>query len=362
MARDIGMQKYKAALLNLVAVIFLVTNAAFAASFDCAKAQTKIEKMICTDPELSKLDEELGAIYLNVIKDITIASKVKKDQKGWLKWERNRCSDVTCLKEEYQQQITELRDVLAVNFPISQSHYPPYPNVWQQMFPDPKGEPWTIFFSFKLHGGDYVTFFTQSSSSKGKTYLGKSFFDGAEFGENEMHAAYYKLKNISTFETSTELKNYIGISLKGLDGRMSQWCPQGLNHYYEIIYPDGHKERKSLLYFLDQPVHTPINDNCAFVSVEELETSFVEKVGSLVGNLVPLDDGGFLLADKEHGVVIRFDSNFHTQSDWFNKHVIVVDTDELVKMGATQFETMNYQHMQDVVYEFLMELKQSGRE
>lgn len=30
-----------------------------AASFDCAKAGTKVEKLICGDVELSKLDEEL---------------------------------------------------------------------------------------------------------------------------------------------------------------------------------------------------------------------------------------------------------------------------------------------------------------
>jgi uncharacterized protein len=34
-----------------------------AASFDCGKAGTKVEKIVCSDADLSKLDEELNAAY-----------------------------------------------------------------------------------------------------------------------------------------------------------------------------------------------------------------------------------------------------------------------------------------------------------
>ena len=38
-----------------------------AASFDCAKASSKTEKAICTDPELSKLDEDLASSYKEML-------------------------------------------------------------------------------------------------------------------------------------------------------------------------------------------------------------------------------------------------------------------------------------------------------
>ena len=37
-----------------------IALSAQAASFDCSKAQTKVEHLICGDAELSKLDEKLG--------------------------------------------------------------------------------------------------------------------------------------------------------------------------------------------------------------------------------------------------------------------------------------------------------------
>jgi len=39
----------------IFAALLLTANIACAASFDCAKASTKVEKMICSDPELSML-------------------------------------------------------------------------------------------------------------------------------------------------------------------------------------------------------------------------------------------------------------------------------------------------------------------
>jgi uncharacterized protein len=43
---------------------WLVCLTAQAASFDCAKAQSKVEHLICDNPEISKLDEELNAAHV----------------------------------------------------------------------------------------------------------------------------------------------------------------------------------------------------------------------------------------------------------------------------------------------------------
>jgi hypothetical protein len=75
-----------------------------AASFDCAKAGTKIEKLICADAELSKLDEELNAAYKTVLQDEKRADSIRQAQKQWMK-ERNACSEAACVKRVYEVRL-----------------------------------------------------------------------------------------------------------------------------------------------------------------------------------------------------------------------------------------------------------------
>ena len=46
----------------LVLVAIACAGIAHAASFDCAKAHSKVEKMICVDAELSRLDDDLSGV------------------------------------------------------------------------------------------------------------------------------------------------------------------------------------------------------------------------------------------------------------------------------------------------------------
>lgn len=79
-----------------------------AASFDCAKAGTKVEKLICGDTELSKLDEELNTAYKTALQDQTRADATKLSQKLWLQ-ERNVCSDTICLQISYMNRNKHLQ-------------------------------------------------------------------------------------------------------------------------------------------------------------------------------------------------------------------------------------------------------------
>ncbi|ABB11501.1 lysozyme inhibitor LprI family protein [Burkholderia lata] len=88
---------------------------AHAASFNCAKASTFVEREICTNPALSRLDDALNADYQRVVDDFAnypvedppeyhsfIAS-----QKAWLKT-RNRCTTTQCLIDSYRKRIDVL--------------------------------------------------------------------------------------------------------------------------------------------------------------------------------------------------------------------------------------------------------------
>ncbi len=90
----------------LFGFIVLVSNVQ-AASFDCGKAETKIEKLICDDIELSKLDEELTASYRSALQDAELAAPIKLGQKQWI-MERNTCNDVVCLRNAYKERISKL--------------------------------------------------------------------------------------------------------------------------------------------------------------------------------------------------------------------------------------------------------------
>ena len=91
-------------LLGWLALSFV----AQAASFDCSKAQSKIEKMICADAELSRLDEEIAKVYGDVLKKSPDEALLKKQQRGWLKARNLDCKDVPCLRELYQKRIAVL--------------------------------------------------------------------------------------------------------------------------------------------------------------------------------------------------------------------------------------------------------------
>ena len=78
------MTRLVAALAGLL--LILLAAPATAASFDCAKARTKVEKLICKDPQLSRQDEDLAKAYGEALKvwDGRIAAYVKMNQRGWM--------------------------------------------------------------------------------------------------------------------------------------------------------------------------------------------------------------------------------------------------------------------------------------
>jgi uncharacterized protein YecT (DUF1311 family) len=82
-------------------------------SFDCSKAATPVEKAICRDAELAKLDKELSQLYAKVLE--TQGEKVKESQRAWLAERDKQCKGkdnkeiIRILKELYKSRIDELQ-------------------------------------------------------------------------------------------------------------------------------------------------------------------------------------------------------------------------------------------------------------
>lgn len=95
----------------LLSSAFLAPVSAAAASFDCNKAGTWVEKTICSQPELSRLDEVMAKQYkakLATATDYEDSNAFKRaarnDQRNWLRFRRNTCNSEQCLIREYKER------------------------------------------------------------------------------------------------------------------------------------------------------------------------------------------------------------------------------------------------------------------
>jgi len=93
----------------IVVIGFLFTEMALAASFDCSKAGTPIEKAICSYPEISVLDEQLASAYRAALATSADQSQLKSEQRAWLGQVRNKCEDTNCLALAYKNRIEQLQ-------------------------------------------------------------------------------------------------------------------------------------------------------------------------------------------------------------------------------------------------------------
>lgn len=82
------------------------------ASFDCAKAKTKIDKLVCGDPKLSDLDDKLTALYNKVLAQSPVPEDTKQQQREWVKDPRNLCKNADCLERAYTNRISDLQEQL----------------------------------------------------------------------------------------------------------------------------------------------------------------------------------------------------------------------------------------------------------
>lgn len=98
--------------LSLFALLISLASSSFAVSFDCAKARSVPEKLICSDQELSQLDDKLGALVRQAALDTPDISAFKRrNVEAWKQRERD-CKDAICVKAWYEARIVEVSQLL----------------------------------------------------------------------------------------------------------------------------------------------------------------------------------------------------------------------------------------------------------
>ena len=77
-------------------------------SFDCAKASTQVERSICADPELGRLDRQLSVAYRNARVRSTDRAALQRQQNIWRREVRDACTDNTCIASAHEMRIRQL--------------------------------------------------------------------------------------------------------------------------------------------------------------------------------------------------------------------------------------------------------------
>lgn len=91
-------------------------------SFDCAKAESEAETLVCANYGLAALDNRLAEVYAAELAKPGAAKDLAARQRGWVKG-RDECwkadDKQLCVEEEYRTRIAELQinspDVMAVS-------------------------------------------------------------------------------------------------------------------------------------------------------------------------------------------------------------------------------------------------------
>lgn len=87
-----------------------------AQSFDCSKASTRVERLICDNPRLGELDSDLAEAYQTALRDLPWASanrRIRAEQKAWIA-RRDRCNNAGCVKRMYQMRLGQLHSEVDV--------------------------------------------------------------------------------------------------------------------------------------------------------------------------------------------------------------------------------------------------------
>lgn len=99
----------KAKLIAALAVLACASfGVAHATSFDCAKANTPADHLICNDPQLSAMDDQLFTLYEKVKSETpNKAALIANEKSAWINREEN-CSNKMCLIAWYESRLAYL--------------------------------------------------------------------------------------------------------------------------------------------------------------------------------------------------------------------------------------------------------------
>jgi uncharacterized protein YecT (DUF1311 family) len=89
-------------------------------SFDCAKASNEVENAICSNPELRRLDGELGRTYGDLVRELDPDERtaLRTEQREWIRERRQECgAAISCLRATFRTRLEVLKTWTRRPFP-----------------------------------------------------------------------------------------------------------------------------------------------------------------------------------------------------------------------------------------------------
>ena len=90
----------------------MIADPAQAASFDCSKASTLVESLICADPTLSALDVEMAAAWGEARRASPNPNQLQESQRAFIR-QRGQCQNPRCIADINRQRTAELKAISA---------------------------------------------------------------------------------------------------------------------------------------------------------------------------------------------------------------------------------------------------------
>ena len=91
-----------------IAILLFVSTATNSAGFDCRKASTLVEQLICRDKKLSALDDQMASTFKSSKKASANPEQLRFEQRRWIENVRDACSSLDCLYNAYDFRLAEL--------------------------------------------------------------------------------------------------------------------------------------------------------------------------------------------------------------------------------------------------------------
>ena len=191
----------------LLLSILFAPLVSYAASFDCSKAKSKVEKAICSDSDLSHLDEDLANIYKEALKKHPIPDYVKARQKDWLSLNQYCDSKkfTECLKVNYKKRISGLQLSNSTQIYANSKKFS-YSNGDMVIEITPEKGTFSMWGGFAIHN--------QASQAQGKTIYTGCEFEGvlkdktmtSAIGDDGMQISFKLKNNQIEFDLATQEK------------------------------------------------------------------------------------------------------------------------------------------------------------
>lgn len=81
-------------------------------SFDCRRARSRVEQLVCSDTGLARRDRAMSAVFYEALAtgDGATRARLRTSRERFLRF-RDRCPDAYCVAQAYDDRVAEIRDI-----------------------------------------------------------------------------------------------------------------------------------------------------------------------------------------------------------------------------------------------------------